>query len=101
MALSNDGIERIAKLARLKIDPQDIADYKEKMNGILGYVRKLSEVDVEGVPEMQHAAGQVNVYRDDAAEGCDADTRARLVEAFPRKEGDLLAVQAVFADRTE
>jgi len=32
---------------------------------------------------------------------CDAETRKKLIEAFPHREGDLLESAAVFADRNE
>ena len=57
---------------------------------------KLNELDTKSVPEMQHAAGSANVFRDDEVRACDQDTRDRIIESFPQKEGDLLEVQAVF-----
>jgi len=50
---------------------------------------------------MAHAADLENVRRADVVEGCDAEVRDRLIAAFPRREGDLFEVNAVFEGRTE
>lgn len=101
MAINKEDVQKLAKLSRLRVTEEEIADYSETLGSILGYVEKLQEVKTEGVHEMQHAAGQVNVYRDDEVEGCEKAVRDCLIDAFPQKDGDLLAVQAVFDERTE
>lgn len=94
-------ITHIAKLARLRIDPENIAKTGAELESILVYVAKLQELDTEGVPELGHGNGLVNVFRADVALDSDQDERARVIAAFPHKEGDLLEVPAVFQDRTE
>lgn len=101
MALTNKDIEHIANLARLEISDSEIEDYRGKLGSILDYVTKLQEVDTEGVEELAHGAGLTNVLHDDKVSGCEKDTRDRIIEEFPKREGDLLEVQAVFEERTE
>lgn len=101
MTISPDDIRHLAGLSRLKLEDEKIDAYAEDLASILGYVAKLAELDTSDVPEMAHAADLVNVRREDVVEGCDADVRERLLKAFPRREGDLLEVNAVFENRTE
>lgn len=101
MSLTKDQIEHIAKLARLRLAPEDIAIYQEQLGSILEYVDKLNELKTENVPELAFAVGSDNVFRADEAQACHEATRRGLIDAFPLKQGDLLEVQAVFADRTE
>lgn len=101
MKLSKEEVVGIAKLSRLHIEEEDLAQYQEDLGSILGYVEKLQELNTDDVPEFQHAAGGTNVFRDDVVEECDSDTRDRAVENFSEREGDLLKVQTVFANRTE
>ena len=101
MALSKEQIAAIAKLARLKLTPQETAMYQEQFGSILAYVDKLQELDTKDVPELAFAVATTNILREDEATHCDASVRNRLVAGFPMKKGDLLEVQAVFEDRTE
>lgn len=96
MSLSNEQLMHVAKLARLQVTPEELPDFAKKINEILAYVEQLQEVDLSDVPEMQHAAGLNNVWREDEVEGCDPDERARCLKAFTASQDDLLEVQAVF-----
>lgn len=99
MKISKEEVEHVAKLARLKLTPEEVEKYQGQLGSILEYVEKLNELDVKSVPEMQHAGTAANVFRDDEVEASDQDTRQRIIEAFPQKEGDLLEVQAVFENQ--
>lgn len=99
--ITNDQVSHIARLARLRVEPENVAKTAQELESILGYVAKLQELNTEGVPELAHGDGLTNVFRVDVAAGCDQDERARVIAAFPHREGDLLEVPAVFADRTE
>lgn len=101
MKFSREEVLKIAKLARLHLEEEDIAKYQEDLGSILTYVEKLQELNTDDVPEFQHAAGGVNVFREDVVENCDEDVRRRALENFSAREGDLLKVQAVFENRTE
>lgn len=96
MKLINEDVLHIAKLSRLHIDPEQIEAYKQDLGAILSYVEKLQELDIDDVPEMQHVAGTLNVWREDEVKNCNEETRKRAVENFTHKNGDLLKVQAVF-----
>ncbi len=99
--ITNDQVSHIARLARLRIDPENVTKTAAELESILGYVAKLQELDTESVPELAHGDGLSNVFRADMANGIDQDARHRVIAAFPHREGDLLEVPAVFQDRTE
>ncbi|NQV90020.1 Asp-tRNA(Asn)/Glu-tRNA(Gln) amidotransferase subunit GatC [Candidatus Uhrbacteria bacterium] len=101
MKFSKEDVVQIAKLSRLHIDEEELKQYQEDLASILGYVEKLQELNTDDVPEFQHAAGGVNVFRDDVVKESDAETRRLAIENFSEREGDLLKVQAVFSNRTE
>ena len=67
---------------------------------VLDYVEKLQELSVDGITEFQHAAGGVNVFREDKIDSCSQESREQIRENFSAREGDLLKVQAVFENRT-
>jgi len=54
MSLDKTEIEKIAHLARLAIDENDIPNYAQDLNDILGLVEQLSEADTNDIRPMAH-----------------------------------------------
>lgn len=52
-------------LARLDLTEEETQAMQGDLNAILGYFEQLSELDTDGVPEMQRPVDLVNVLRDD------------------------------------
>src|SRR5687767_7649979 len=63
--LSDQDVRHVAKLARLAIPETHIHRYAEQLEGILAYVAKITQVDVQGVEPTAHAVQMRNVLRDD------------------------------------
>ena len=61
-------VNYIAHLARMNLDAGEARQFQAQMDGILDYVRQLSELDVEGVEPTAHAAPIQNVFREDLAQ---------------------------------
>jgi aspartyl-tRNA(Asn)/glutamyl-tRNA(Gln) amidotransferase subunit C len=58
-------IKYIAHLARLTLSPDEEKKIGAQLGGILGYIEKLKELDVNGVEPTAHAVPLVNVTRPD------------------------------------
>lgn len=56
----------VARLARLELDDHEIKDFQAQLEDIVGYVRKIQELDVSGVEPTAHPVPVVNVFREDA-----------------------------------
>ncbi len=56
MSLDSDTVRRIAKLARIHVEPEEIDRLQGELNGILGWIEELSEVDVTGVQPLTGGA---------------------------------------------
>lgn len=52
--ISKDEVLRIAKLAHLDLNVDEVAAITHDLSQILDYVKTLREVDVTGVPPMSH-----------------------------------------------
>ncbi len=52
MSVDIDTVKRVANLARIAVSEAEAEQLQEKLNGILGFVEQLNEVDVEGVEPM-------------------------------------------------
>lgn len=63
-----DQVRHVAVLSRLALDEAKLAKLAGQLESILGYVAKISEVDVTGVEPMAHALPVCNVFRDDVVE---------------------------------
>jgi len=57
----------VARLARLALTPEEAETFQRQLDHIVGYVRKIGELDVSGVEPTAHAAVLSNVFRPDEA----------------------------------
>jgi aspartyl-tRNA(Asn)/glutamyl-tRNA(Gln) amidotransferase subunit C len=96
MALSREQILKIAKLAHIEVTETEMAVFQDKISSVLDYVGQLREIDVTGVEPTAHVTDVVNVIRPDEVKTCDPETRQRLLESMPAREGDYLKVKAIF-----
>ncbi len=65
--MSNDfDIQYTARLARMELQPAEAETFQRQLQGILGYVEKLKEVNVEDIEPTHHTAPSFNVFRADA-----------------------------------
>lgn len=99
MSLTVEDIKGIAKLARLALTPEEEIRYAEELSAVLSYIDILNEVDTESTPETAQVTGLVDVYRSDVAVQQHPETRQKLVSLFPKSEGSMLSVPAVFEDQ--
>ena len=66
---AND-VKKIAKLSRFHVEDAQLQPIAEDLNGILGWIEQLGEVDVEGVEPMTAAVDMAAPLRaDDVSDG--------------------------------
>ena len=58
-------IKYVAHLARLSLTPAEEEQFGAQLEGILGYIEKLKQLDVTDVEPTAHAVPLVNVFRAD------------------------------------
>ncbi|HET7452014.1 MAG TPA: Asp-tRNA(Asn)/Glu-tRNA(Gln) amidotransferase subunit GatC [Thermoanaerobaculia bacterium] len=63
--LSREGVERIARLARLRLDPGEAADIAPKLEHVLAHIERIAEIPDAELPEA--AAAPATPLRDDVA----------------------------------
>ncbi|MCS7306235.1 MAG: Asp-tRNA(Asn)/Glu-tRNA(Gln) amidotransferase subunit GatC [Thermoguttaceae bacterium] len=68
MAISQEEVQKVALLARLLLNPQEVELMTTQLGQILEYMALLREVDTEGVEPMAHAVEMTNVFREDRVE---------------------------------
>lgn len=65
MKISQTDVEKVARLSRLSLAPEDLEIMRAQMDVVLGYVDKLNELDTEGIEPMAHAVPMANAFRED------------------------------------
>lgn len=63
--LTEQQVRHVAKLSRLSLTDEQVRHFAEQLSGVLEYVSKLAELDVEGVEPMAHPIEMTNQFRDD------------------------------------
>lgn len=65
MQISQQEVEKVAKLARMAITPGEREAFAKQLSEILTHVEKLNQYDTSGVEPTSTVLGQTNVFRDD------------------------------------
>lgn len=65
MKITREEVLHVANLARLEFAPAEVDGLAAKLSGILEYVEKLGDLDLEGVEPTAHVHEIVNAFRDD------------------------------------
>ena len=93
MSLTADDVNKIAHLARLGIDRQDVATYANDLSGMLDLMNKMSEVNTDDVEPMAHPMDQAQRLRtDDVTE---SNHREAFQAIAPQVEAGLYLVPKV------
>jgi aspartyl-tRNA(Asn)/glutamyl-tRNA(Gln) amidotransferase subunit C len=80
----------LAGLARLELREHEAAQFGDQLAAILGYIDKLREVDVEGVPEYATAEQETSGLAADERELGEGVEQA--LAGVPARRGRLIAV---------
>ena len=65
MSIDTGTAAKVAKLARIKVEDDQLPALAEELNRILGFIEQLSEVDVDGVEPMTSVTPQRLKRRED------------------------------------
>lgn len=93
MSIDETTAARVAKLARIKVDPDALPALAQEFNGILGFIEQLSEVDVEGVAPMTSVTPQRLKRRVDQVS--DGDQQDKVLKNAPDAREGFFAVPKV------
>ncbi len=91
--ITREEVARIASLARLSLDDDEILRTTAQMGAILDYVAQLSEVDTTGIEPTAHAVPLRTPFREDRAQPGMPPELA--VANAPQREGTAFVVPLV------
>jgi aspartyl-tRNA(Asn)/glutamyl-tRNA(Gln) amidotransferase subunit C len=100
MAITDQDVARIARLARIALSPADSERAQKELNGILSLIEKLQAVDTTGIEPMAHplSAHQdiaLRLRADVSAPTHTLDQRKALMANSPAESNGLFLVPTV------
>lgn len=93
MSLDQATVRRVAALARLHVEDADVVRLQGELNGILGWIEQLQEVDVSGVEPMAGGGASALRWRADAV--TDGGQAEKILANAPDREGEYFGVPKV------
>ncbi|MEM7206898.1 MAG: Asp-tRNA(Asn)/Glu-tRNA(Gln) amidotransferase subunit GatC [Pseudomonadota bacterium] len=93
MSLSPEDVNKIAHLARLQIDDDQVEHYAENLSNILELVNQMNNIDTTDVTPMAHPQHAVARLRDDKV--TESDQREHFQAHAPAVENGLYLVPKV------
>ena len=93
MALDPATVRRIATLARIRMDNAEVETMVGELNGILGWIEQLNEVDITGIDPLAGAAHMALKLREDVV--TDGGYPERILFNAPDRNGAFFAVPKV------
>ena len=91
--INKEEVKKVAQLARLELNVNEINNHAEQLENILDYIRQLEKIDTDDVPCTTRAIEVVNVFRKD--EKKNSDCNEELLELGPSKEDKYFKVPKI------
>lgn len=93
MSLDAGEVDKVANLARLQLETEQVDDYARELSGILAMVDQLNSAQTEGVEPMTHPLDLSARLRADVV--IEGDQRTAFQSIAPSTEGGLYLVPRV------
>jgi len=91
-------VKKAAKLSRLDLSEQEVAEFASQLNAIVEYVEKLNELDTEGIEPLAHCLPLHNRFRADEIKES-LGTEKTLANA-PQQDGVFFKVPKILEERS-
>lgn len=88
--MTPETVRKIARLSRLHVEDNRLAPLADELNGILGWIEQLGEVDVEGVEPMTSAVDMEAPLRTDKIS--DGGKRGAVLANAPKSDAGFYVV---------
>ena len=93
MSLDAATVRRIASLACIRVEEDELPRLQAELNGILGWIEQLNEVDIEVIEPLTGAVHMALKMREDVVS--DGGYREKILANAPERIGDFFAVPKV------
>ncbi|BBJ27400.1 Asp-tRNA(Asn)/Glu-tRNA(Gln) amidotransferase subunit GatC [Athalassotoga saccharophila] len=94
MEITDELVEHLERLSKLKLREEEIEKMKKDMKEILEYMKLLDEVDVEGYsPLFTPIEDPMRLRKDEPV----TEDPSKILELVPRLKGDFISVPSIYA----
>ena len=93
MKLSKETLRKVAHLARLEVSPQQEDRLLKELEKSIGWLKKLSEVDIAGIKPLKNMSFEVNMMRQDKTNK--EISKEELLKNAPCHDGDYIKVPQI------
>lgn len=93
MELNRETTQKLAELAKLEFNEQELDVIQKDLQQMIGFIEKLNEVDTSNVEPLTHIGSEGNLLREDEVKGS-VDNQTALKNA-PAAEGSFFTVPKV------
>jgi len=94
--ITKEEVKKVAHLARLELNEDEINNHAEQLEKILAYIKQLEKIDTDNVPCTTRAIEVTNVFRKD--EKKKSDCTEELLELGPAREDKYFKVPKIMSD---
>mgnify|MGYP006263405261 FL=1 len=91
--ITKEEVRKVAELARLELNENEINNHAEQLEKILEYIKQLEEIDTNEVPCTTRAIEVVNVFRKDKKQN--SDCKEELLDLAPSREDEYFKVPKI------
>ena len=91
--ITEDQVKKVAELARLSLDNNQVKHHAEQIEKILDYINQLEKIDTKDVPCTTRAIEVINVLRTDV--NSKFEDRDELHNLAPSRENDFFKVPKI------
>jgi aspartyl-tRNA(Asn)/glutamyl-tRNA(Gln) amidotransferase subunit C len=87
--LTEQEVQHIAKLAKLKLSDAEVTKFSTQLSGILSYVDQLKEVDTSSVEPTAQVTGLTNASQTDDIINCPQSRELLQCSELPKVRGQI------------
>ena len=94
--ITNEEVKKVAKLARLDLNQDQVNNHGEQLEKILDYIKQLDKINTDNIPCTTRAIEVNNVFRKD--EKVDYKNSEELLDLAPCREDNFFKVPKIISD---
>ena len=91
--ITKEEVKKVANLARLELNENEINNHAEQLEKILDYIKYLEKIDTDNIPCTTRAIEVINVFRKD--EKKQSECTEELLELGPSREDKYFKVPKI------
>ncbi len=99
MSVTEQEVKRIAKLAKLKLNENEVEKFTKDLNSILEYMKLLNELDTSEVEPLHHPVESETIFREDELKS--KFSRELALKNAPKTDGEFFLVPKVIRNKAK